>query len=101
MLLAQPSGVFLTFHETCCHIFSYCSRCVQAKRGGLKDTDAIDLLTTVFKAVLDQSGVDASVRLPAGSSSSLVGRAAARSSDEHNVEVVSVFLPWVHIAGHR
>jgi hypothetical protein len=30
----------------------------QAKRGGLKDTDAVELLSTVFKAVIDKTGVD-------------------------------------------
>ena len=34
----------------------------QARRGGLKDTDAIDLLSTVFKAVLDTTGVEPQVR---------------------------------------
>jgi len=32
---------------------------VQARRGGLRDTDAIDLLATLFKAVLAQTGVEA------------------------------------------
>ena len=31
----------------------------KAKRGGLKDTDAADLLAAVFKGVIDQSGIDA------------------------------------------
>ncbi|EFJ53073.1 hypothetical protein VOLCADRAFT_102696 [Volvox carteri f. nagariensis] len=30
----------------------------KARRGGLKDTDAVDLLATVFKAVLDRTGVE-------------------------------------------
>ena len=35
----------------------------QAKRGGLKDTDAIDLLATVFKAVLERTHVEPQVCL--------------------------------------
>lgn len=31
---------------------------LQAKRGGLKDTDAVDLLSTVFKAVLDRTRIN-------------------------------------------
>lgn len=34
---------------------------LQAKRGSLRDTDAIDLLSTVFKAVLEKTGVEGSV----------------------------------------
>ena len=34
---------------------------LQAKRGGLKDTDAIDMLTTVLKAVLEQTKVEPEV----------------------------------------
>ncbi|GLC34123.1 3-ketoacyl-CoA thiolase 2, peroxisomal [Pleodorina starrii] len=30
----------------------------KARRGGLKDTDAVDLLATVFKAVIDRTGVE-------------------------------------------
>lgn len=33
--------------------------CAQAKRGGLKDTDAVDLLSVVFKALLEKSKVEA------------------------------------------
>jgi hypothetical protein len=36
---------------------------LQAKRGGLKDTDAVELLSTVFKAVIDKTGVDPRVRI--------------------------------------
>lgn len=36
---------------------------LQAKRGGLRDTDAIELLSTVFKAVLQRTGVEAQVRV--------------------------------------
>mmetsp|Transcript_21801 Transcript_21801/g.37207 ORF Transcript_21801/g.37207 Transcript_21801/m.37207 type:complete len:467 (-) Transcript_21801:333-1733(-) len=32
----------------------------KAKRGGLKDTGAVDLMATVFKAVLERTGVEAS-----------------------------------------
>ena len=39
------------------------SVCLQAKRGGLRDTDAVDLLATVFKAVLAQTKVEPEVRL--------------------------------------
>jgi len=35
--------------------------CVQAKRGGLRDTDATDLLATVFKAVLTKTAIDPKV----------------------------------------
>jgi hypothetical protein len=34
---------------------------VQAKRGGLRDTDATDLLATVFKAVLNKTSLDPKV----------------------------------------
>lgn len=33
----------------------------QAKRGGLRNTDATDLMATVFKAVLDKTSVDPKV----------------------------------------
>lgn len=33
----------------------------KAKRGGLKDTDAVDLLATVFKGVLERTGVEPGV----------------------------------------
>ena len=35
---------------------------LQARRGGLKDTDAVDLLATVFKGVLEKTQVDPQVR---------------------------------------
>lgn len=36
---------------------------LQAKRGGLKDTDAVDLLATVFKGVLAQTKINPAVRV--------------------------------------
>ena len=35
---------------------------MQAKRGGLRDTDAVDLLSAVFKGVLLQTKIDPKVR---------------------------------------
>lgn len=39
---------------------------MQAKRGGLRDTDAADLLSTLFKAVLERTGVEPQVRVGSG-----------------------------------
>jgi hypothetical protein len=46
----------------------------QAKRGGLKDTDAIDLMATVFKATLDRTGVEPQVCVLAGGVAEWGGR---------------------------
>ena len=37
-------------------------RCVQARRGGLKDCTGDELLSTVFKATIQQTGVEPAVR---------------------------------------
>ncbi len=36
--------------------------CAQAKRGGLHNTDAIDMLDAVFKGIFEQTKVDPKVR---------------------------------------
>lgn len=44
-----------------CHPHPFCVICEQAKRGSLRDTDAVDLLAAVFKGVLDQTRVEPQV----------------------------------------
>eukprot|EP00967_Tisochrysis_lutea_P105592 scaffold161114_cov18-Tisochrysis_lutea.AAC.1 len=44
-----------------CEMCSLKGQLSQAKRGGLRNTDATDLMATVFKAVLDKTSVDPKV----------------------------------------
>ena len=44
------------------HTRTHTHTCSQAKRGGLKDTDAVDLLATLFTAVLERTRLEPQVR---------------------------------------
>eukprot|EP00197_Chlamydomonas_leiostraca_P010486 CAMPEP_0202865076 /NCGR_PEP_ID=MMETSP1391-20130828/5205_1 /ASSEMBLY_ACC=CAM_ASM_000867 /TAXON_ID=1034604 /ORGANISM="Chlamydomonas leiostraca, Strain SAG 11-49" /LENGTH=455 /DNA_ID=CAMNT_0049544871 /DNA_START=106 /DNA_END=1473 /DNA_ORIENTATION=+ len=59
----------------------------KAKRGGLKDTDAIDLCATVFKAVLERTGVE-----PSAIGDIVIGSVLGPSSQRANeVRIASFF----------
>ncbi|WIA37193.1 hypothetical protein OEZ86_014146 [Tetradesmus obliquus] len=61
-----------------------------AKRGGLKDTDAVDLLATVFKAVLQQSGIN-----PADIGDIVVGSVLGPSSQRANEARIASFFAGI------
>lgn len=54
--LQQLSHPPLTTSAT--HYFCNNPRTPQARRGGLRDTDAVDLLSTVYKATLERTGLE-------------------------------------------
>lgn len=62
----------------------------KAKRGGLKDTDAIDLLATVFKAVIQQSGVE-----PQAYGDIVVGSVLGPSSQRANEARIASFFAGI------
>jgi acetyl-CoA acetyltransferase len=61
--------------------------CMQARRGGLKDTDAVDLLSTVFKAVLTQTGVE-----PSAIGDVVIGSVLGPSSQRANEARIAMFF---------
>ncbi|KAL6761749.1 Thiolase, N-terminal domain-containing protein [Haematococcus lacustris] len=62
----------------------------KAKRGGLRDTDAIELLSTVFKAVLDQTHLD-----PAAIGDIVVGSVLGPSSQRANEARIASFFAGI------
>eukprot|EP00878_Enallax_costatus_P000915 GHUV01001045.1.p1 GENE.GHUV01001045.1~~GHUV01001045.1.p1 ORF type:complete len:493 (+),score=165.48 GHUV01001045.1:98-1480(+) len=62
----------------------------KAKRGGLKDTDAVDLLATVFKAVLDQTKID-----PLAIGDIVVGSVLGPSSQRANEARIASFFAGI------
>lgn len=62
----------------------------QAKRGGLKDTDAVDLLATVFKAVLERSRIN-----PADIGDIVVGSVLGPSSQRANEARIASFFAGI------
>lgn len=63
---------------------------MQAKRGGLKDTDAVDLLATVFKAVLDRTHIN-----PADIGDIVVGSVLGPSSQRANEARIASFFAGI------
>lgn len=63
---------------------------LQAKRGGLKDTDAVDLLATVFKAVLDRTRIN-----PADIGDIVVGSVLGPSSQRANEARIASFFAGI------
>lgn len=63
---------------------------LQAKRGGLKDTDAVDLLATVFKAVLEQSRIN-----PIDIGDIVVGSVLGPSSQRANEARIASFFAGI------
>eukprot|EP00882_Tetradesmus_deserticola_P002723 GHRQ01002894.1.p1 GENE.GHRQ01002894.1~~GHRQ01002894.1.p1 ORF type:complete len:261 (+),score=110.89 GHRQ01002894.1:197-979(+) len=62
----------------------------KAKRGGLKDTDAVDLLATVFKAVLEQSKIN-----PIDIGDIVVGSVLGPSSQRANEARIASFFAGI------
>lgn len=62
----------------------------KAKRGGLRDTDAVDLLATVFKAVIAQSGVE-----PEAIGDIVIGSVLGPSSQRANECRIASFLAGI------
>lgn len=62
----------------------------KAKRGGLKDTDAIDLLATVYKAVLDQTKVE-----PQAIGDVVIGSVLGPSSQRANEARIAMFFAGI------
>lgn len=63
---------------------------LQAKRGGLKDTDAVDLLSTVFKAVLDRTRLN-----PGDIGDIVVGSVLGPSSQRANEARIASFFAGI------
>lgn len=61
--------------------------CLQAKRGGLANTPADDLLATVFKATFARTGVD-----PADVGDVVIGSVLGPSSQRANEARIAMFL---------
>jgi len=59
----------------------------KARRGGLKDTDAVDLLATVLKAVLSQTGVE-----PSAIGDVVIGSVLGPSSQRANEARIAMFF---------
>lgn len=62
----------------------------KAKRGGLKDTDAVDLLSTVFKAVLDKTKIN-----PLDIGDIVVGSVLGPSSQRANEARIASFFAGI------
>jgi len=62
----------------------------QARRGGLRDTDAIDLLATVYKATLDRTGVE-----PQSIGDIVVGSVLGPSSQRANEARIAMFIAGI------
>lgn len=62
----------------------------KAKRGGLKDTDAIDLLATVFKATLERTGVE-----PSAIGDIVIGSVLGPSSQRANEARIASFFAGI------
>jgi acetyl-CoA acyltransferase 1 len=62
----------------------------QAKRGGLKDTDAVDLLGTVFKAVVDQTKIN-----PSDIGDIVIGSVLGPSSQRANEARIASFFAGI------
>jgi len=67
-----------------------CCLLLQAKRGGLKDTDAVDLLATVFKAVLERTHIN-----PADIGDIVVGSVLGPSSQRANEARIASFFAGI------
>lgn len=63
---------------------------LQAKRGGLKDTDAVDLMATVFKAVIQQAGVE-----PQAIGDIVIGSVLGPSSQRANEARIASFFAGI------
>eukprot|EP00877_Chromochloris_zofingiensis_P002790 jgi/Chrzof1/12511/Cz06g36270.t1_ATO2B[v5.2] len=62
----------------------------KAKRGGLKDTDAVDLMATVFKAVIQQAGVE-----PQAIGDIVIGSVLGPSSQRANEARIASFFAGI------
>lgn len=62
----------------------------KAKRGGLKDTDAVDLLATVFKGVIERTGVE-----PGDIGDIVVGSVLGPSSQRANEARIASFFAGI------
>lgn len=63
---------------------------LQAKRGGLKDTDAVDLLATVFRAVLERTHIN-----PGDIGDIVVGSVLGPSSQRANEARIASFFAGI------
>jgi acetyl-CoA acyltransferase 1 len=63
---------------------------LQAKRGGLKDTDAVDLLATVFRAVLERTRIN-----PGDIGDIVVGSVLGPSSQRANEARIASFFAGI------
>jgi acetyl-CoA acyltransferase 1 len=62
----------------------------QARRGGLRDTDAVDLLATVYRATLDRTRVE-----PAALGDVVVGSVLGPSSQRANEARIAMFIAGI------
>ena len=77
-------------HTAACTLLHALLAPSQAKRGGLKDTDAVDLLATVFKAVLDRTRLN-----PADIGDIVVGSVLGPSSQRANEARIASFFAGI------